>query len=608
MAEAAATPERANGPGPIEDTEPATSRRGSPPDSPAAGGEQTGGLNELRSLIVGPEQLQLKDLQDRLDNLQRRAADIGHALPEALGLVSGDPTVSAALAPAVEEAMTASVRANPQTMADALFPVMGPAIRKSLAATLAGMLEGLNRALEHSLSPRSLKWRWEAWRTGRPFSEIVLANTVVYRVEQVFLIHRQTGLLLAHVAAEQAVVQDADMVSGMLSAIRDFVHDSFSGGGAGGAGASLEQFRVGEWNVLVEPGPNALIAGVIRGTPLEETRVILQEALEAIDLRFHQALEAFQGDAAPFAATHNYLEACLRSQYREKEKGVSPALWAAIAVVVVLLSWWGSTTFRESRRWNDYLGRLAAEQGLVVVSTDTRWGRHYLTGLRDPLARDPLEILSQTDLNPTHVEARWEPYQALQPKFIEERAKAILQPPPGGVLNYENGVLYVSGPVDFSWIAENARLAKAIPGVSVLRRGESLDAALDRLRPEIEGLRLRFASNSSQPADDEGPQIQKLIEQLQELSQTAAKSGRNLHLEIDGHADASGGSGYNQQLSQGRANKVLALIQAAGIAHLETEALGRGAGESVVAGGRKRASPDDRHVTFKIGVVGTKPK
>jgi outer membrane protein OmpA-like peptidoglycan-associated protein len=596
MAEAAATPERANGPGPIEDTEPAAD--GAHPIV------SDGGMRELRSLIVGPEQLQLQDLQDRLENLQRRAADIGHALPEALGLVSGDPTVSAALAPAVEEAMTASVRANPQTMADALFPVMGPAIRKSLAATLAGMLEGLNRALEHSFSPRSLRWRWEAWRTGRPFSEIVLANTVVYRVEQVFLIHRQTGLLLAHVAAEEAVVQDADMVSGMLSAIRDFVHDSFSGG----AGASLEQFRVGEWNVLVEPGPNALIAGVIRGTPLEETRVILQEALEAIDLRFHQALEAFQGDAAPFAATHNYLEACLRSQYREKEEGVSPALWAAMAVVVALLSWWGITTFRESGRWDDYLGRLAAEQGLVVVSTDTRWGRHYLTGLRDPLARDPLEILSQTDLNPTHVHARWEPYQALQPKFIEARAKAILQPPPGGVLTYENGVLYVSGPVDFSWIAENARLAKAIPGVSVLRRGESLEAALDRVRPEIEGLRLRFASNSSQPAEEEGSRIQKLIEQLQELSQTAGKSGRTLHLEIDGHADASGGDDYNQQLSQGRANKVLALIQAAGIARLETEAVGRGVGESVAVGGRKRSSPDDRHVTFKIGVVGTKPK
>src|ERR1017187_6091965 len=211
MADAAATPERANGPGPIKDVGEAE-----------ASGDEQAGLREPRSPIVGPEQHQLQDLQDRLDNPQRHAKDISRALPEALGLVSGDPTVSAALAPAVEEAMTASVRANPQTMADALFPVMGPAIRKSLAATLASMLEGLNRALEHSLSPRSLGWRWEAWRTGRPFSEIVLANTVVYRVEQVFLIHRQTGLLLAHVAAEEAVVQDADMVSGMLSAIRDF--------------------------------------------------------------------------------------------------------------------------------------------------------------------------------------------------------------------------------------------------------------------------------------------------------------------------------------------------------------------------------------------------
>jgi outer membrane protein OmpA-like peptidoglycan-associated protein len=598
MANASASPERAHGP----EEEPGAG--GASHDEPQ-GAQLQSGMDELRRLIVGPEQHQLQDLQDRLDNVERHAKDISRALPDALGLVSGDPTVSAALAPAVEEAMTASVRANPQTMADALFPVMGPAIRKSLSATLAAMLEGLNRALEHSLSPRSLRWRWEAWRTGRPFAEIVLANTVVYRVEQVFLIHRQTGLLLAHVATEEAVVQDADMVSGMLSAIRDFVQDSFAAGDARSAGASLEQFRVGEWNVLVEPGPGALIAGVIRGTPLEETRAHLQETLEAIHLRFHQALAAFQGDAAPFVGTQNYLEACLKSQYREKEKATSPALVGAIAVIVVLLSWWGISAFRESRRWNDYLARLAAEEGLVVVSTDTRWGSHYLVGLRDPLARDPLEILSQTDLNPTHVQARWEPYQALQPKFIEARAKAILQPPPGGVLSYHSGILYVTGPVDASWIAENARLAKAIPGVSVLRRGESLEAALDRLKPEIEGIRLSFASDSPKPADEEAPRLQKLIDQLEELSQAGAKGNRGLHLEIDGHADSSGSSDYNRQLSQARADRVRDLIQAAKIPRLEIAAIGRGANETLAPGARKRASPDDRHVTFKIGVIGS---
>ena len=44
---------------------------------------------------------------------------------------------------------------------------------------------------------QGLKWRVESIRTGRPFAEIVLMHSLLYRVEQVFLIHRETGLVLS---------------------------------------------------------------------------------------------------------------------------------------------------------------------------------------------------------------------------------------------------------------------------------------------------------------------------------------------------------------------------------------------------------------------------
>ena len=62
------------------------------------------------------------------------------------------PTSSRALTPSLERAITASVRRNPRPLADALFPVMGPAIRKAVAHGLAGMVESFNRTLELSLS------------------------------------------------------------------------------------------------------------------------------------------------------------------------------------------------------------------------------------------------------------------------------------------------------------------------------------------------------------------------------------------------------------------------------------------------------------------------
>jgi len=78
---------------------------------------------------------------------------------------------------------------------------MGPAIRRAIGEALSRLIQSLDRALDHSLTWRGLGWRLEAARTGRSFAEVVLAHTLVFRVEQVFLIHRRTGLLLLRAQA-----------------------------------------------------------------------------------------------------------------------------------------------------------------------------------------------------------------------------------------------------------------------------------------------------------------------------------------------------------------------------------------------------------------------
>ena len=132
-------------------------------------------FSELRSLIVGPEQRELEELQARLFDPAAQTREVSRVLPDAIALRGADPDLTRALMPSVEEAVTASVRKDPAPLAEALFPVMGPAIRKAIAHALAGMMESLNQAVEHSVSLRALRWRWTALTTGKPFAEIVLS-------------------------------------------------------------------------------------------------------------------------------------------------------------------------------------------------------------------------------------------------------------------------------------------------------------------------------------------------------------------------------------------------------------------------------------------------
>ncbi|HVT45695.1 MAG TPA: OmpA family protein, partial [Thermoanaerobaculia bacterium] len=146
-------------------------------------------LAELRELILGAERRRLEELERRLDSETLTRESLAELLPSSIALRAGrDRQLALALAPTVENAIRESVRRNPRPIATAIFPVLGPAIRKAIAEALAGLVFSINRALEHSFSPRGLRWRFEAWRTGVPFAQIVLRHALVYRVEQVFLI------------------------------------------------------------------------------------------------------------------------------------------------------------------------------------------------------------------------------------------------------------------------------------------------------------------------------------------------------------------------------------------------------------------------------------
>ena len=513
---------------------------------------------ELRSLIIGPEQRELRALEARISDPGRVARDVSAVLPEAVLMRKHDPNLTRALAPTIEEAITSSVRQNPQPLADALFPVIGPAIRKAIAASLSGMLETLNRTVEHSLSWRALQWRITALRTGKSFAEVVLLNTLVYRVEQVLLIDRRTGLLLQHVEADSAPAQDADMVSGMLTAIRDFAHDSFRVSEDG----ALETLQVGDVAVWIEQGPQAILAAMIRGTAPRELRTAIQESLEYVHAYHADALRDFNGDATPFNAVRPALEALLQAQYRRREKPVSPLLWVAVAVVALVAGIWAVLAFQARARWNGYLEALRAEPGIVVVSAERRGGRHLVNGLRDPLARDPASLLASHQLAASSVTGRWQLYQALDPQLVARRARLILKPPGGVTLRFAGGVLSADGAAPAEWIVESARVAPAIAGVVRYDPAGAVNAAIDDLARQLAEATVLFVRGSDTPTPGGVEVLQAHLGRVRAIDALAAAGGRRVSIEIVGHADSDGAPEANDPLSLRRASRVRAAFDA----------------------------------------------
>ncbi|MFH0825049.1 MAG: OmpA family protein [Pseudomonadota bacterium] len=430
---------------------------------------------ELRQLLLSREQSQIDKINQRVSDPKTRAKDVAHVLSEAVGYRSReDKTLVPALMGTVEEILRASVRRDPRTIVDCLFPVMGPAIRKSVGHFLSDMVQSMNQALEHGLSLRGLGWRIESWRTGKPFAEVVLLHSLVYRVEQVFLIHGETGLLLGHVSAESVVFEDADMVSGMLTAIRDFVRDSFKPGRED----ELENLRVGELTVVVEQGPLAYIAAVIRGTPSSQLRIVFKEALEAIHLHLGEALESFDGDAAPFQAAGGLLDDCLQHRYGVEKQKRFGRLIAAVCVLVVAAAYWIGMEIAAGMRWDRFTDRLRKEKGIVVISAERSGGKHTIVGMRDPSARDPKTLLEGSGLDHDSISWYLEPFQALEPQFVLARAGSALNPPGTVTLTLEGDVLAAVGTAPYDWIKKAEQSVRFLPGIMGFRNGLTADYGL----------------------------------------------------------------------------------------------------------------------------------
>src|ERR1700733_3751194 len=590
--------------------------QGQPQENPP---DNNHAYEELRHLIVAPEQEEIANIQERLEDLARRTKDVSTVVAEAITMrrdQGGDRALAGALAPTIQETLRESVRRDPHVLADALFPVMGPAIRKSIAETLRGMLESFNEALEHSLSWRGIQWRIEAFRTGKPFAEIVMMHSLLYRVEQVFLIHRETGLVLNHVVAPSAPAQDADMVAGLLSAIQQFARDSFQSGTT----ENLGNMTFDELQIRVVSGPNAVIAAAIRGHAPEAYNLAMNETLEEIQRHYSSALAHFTGDPGPFRTAEPQIARLLATQYREKPPEMrrprAAMIVGAIAAVLVI-GWAGYSTYLLIE-WSRFLSEMRKQPGIVVVSYTKDGRTFHIQGFRDPLSKDPKKLISQAGLDPEHADLQLAPYYSLDDAIVARRATALLHPPAGVTLTAKDGELIPEGSAPQNWIAQLEEKAPWIAGVSRVDESHLQNSNLQQLntlKSTLESIVLLFPLGRAELDAGQEANLTKAAKNIRDLVAQAAPLHQIVTVDLVGHTDITGVEASNLPLSRQRADQIRAALLRNGIKSATLLPRGVGTSQPLRDEGTEEGRRLNRSVTFRItlspllaaGIAGAAP-
>jgi OOP family OmpA-OmpF porin len=548
-------------------------------------------LETLRGLLVGPEQKRLTQAEAQLVTPARVAQVLPDAVASTRGTAQGE-ALSVSLEPTITLLLRTLARKEAALFGEILSPTIGAAVRKAVSDAIALMLERFNEALERSLSLQSVRWRVEARRTGTPFAEVVMLHTLVYRVEEVFMIHPRTGLLLEHVADPMIQPHQPDQIAAMLEAIDSYVREAFDTGGTG----HLSRAHFDSRTLWIDRSDSLAVAAIVQGVAPHEFGDLLRETRERLSLNHQSALAHFTSDVAPFAAARPALELCLRQQRKRPPQRAKHLLLASGAAVLIALIAMVAAAIVHGVLARRYARLLAAQPGVFV--TDAHWSHNHvqIEGFRDPLADSPNEVLAQSGLKPADVHLV--PFYSLDPKMLVRHARQVLQPPKTVALEAADGTLRASGVAPREWVQRAQLLSSAIEGVqrfddSGLRSREDLDA-LQNAIDSLESKELRFALESSRPSAP--GELARAATLAHDVVVDAARARLPVCFTVTGYADPTGRLEANRTLSQARADHVIAGLVDRGLSAALFQP---------VAGGIRSGAPMPvvaRSVTFRVAV------
>ncbi len=379
-------------------------------------------IEQLRKLLIEREQQRLDELEQQLNDREHRIDSLGEILPESLQRLQHDRNLQLSLRPPLVHGIEETIQRNPKRFAAMFYPVLGPAIRRAVSEALKGLLENINRTMDHGFSLRSWRWRIEAWRAGVPFSQIVLKHTLAYSIDEVFLVQRHSGLLIARATRDSAEVLDRDAVAAMLTAIQRFMQESF----AIDDDHPVRSLEVGEhtlWNI---PGEHAVLVALIQGTVVREARHMLQTQLESLHQLHEQLLQNFHTYQGQQPVLDEELQSCLL----RKELTVSSSnklkkhiirLCVLAIIVLGICFWYGWRWWWLDIDRDKLLQSLDQQPGWVVLNDTIDNGKIAVHALRDPLAVTPDEILTQHHIDAERVSFRLENYQSMDSQLAIKR-------------------------------------------------------------------------------------------------------------------------------------------------------------------------------------------
>jgi hemerythrin len=261
------------------------------------------GFDKLREILLEKDweerdQLaqKLEDLDDQINSRNRLEEKIQPILDdERINLRNKFPEL---FGPQITESISKQIRESQDEVVEVLYPILGRMIKKYVASEIEKLSEKIDQQMKLAFSWEGWKARIKAWISGTPQKDMMISKLIEPKIEEIYVIERNSGMLLGSFSKNASL--DRDMVAGMLTAIKAFVEDAFTGETQELSNIDYDNFKITIKNfksffvaVVTSGGMNAQFRDKLDDTLLDFAQKVLKKAKEGNDA--NQQTEISQG-------------------------------------------------------------------------------------------------------------------------------------------------------------------------------------------------------------------------------------------------------------------------------------------------------------------------
>jgi len=197
-------------------------------------------LQKLKKLLLGTEQKDVSDLQNRIkvienfigDDDKLRKALQDQLIPAVDKIQSDSPKeLSKALSPTIVSAMQREIVNSKEVFVEALYPITGRLVSSAVSNAFRNLLENINARLDSLLSPQAFKLRIQSIFSKHSYAELVLAHLQMGQLQKLLIVDRYSGILQAGWAVEHDELEDTHdeaLFAGLLSAVMQFAENALA--------------------------------------------------------------------------------------------------------------------------------------------------------------------------------------------------------------------------------------------------------------------------------------------------------------------------------------------------------------------------------------------